>query len=157
VRIRLALATAVLFALAAAPASAKIVVNRSIAGVRLNMTQQQVLDLHPDPSGDITNQALDTIYTYKNLGVKVTFRPHGSTNNVTSIEVYRRGQRTAAGVGVGSSYRAVRAGVPGVRCIHAPGNPRQRWCTVKSGRKQTTFVISSARRVHGIFFSYLGD
>jgi hypothetical protein len=149
-------ATATLFALAAAPASATIVVNRSIAGVKLNMTQQQVLDRLGSPSRDITNQALDTIYTYSKRGLKVTFRPHGATNNVTLIDVYRKGQRTASGVGVGSTYAAVRGGVPGVRCERAP-NPRQRWCSVRSGRKVTTFVISSKRRVHEVVFAYRGD
>jgi hypothetical protein len=156
VRIRLVIATAALFALAAAPASAKIVVNRSIAGVKLGMSQQQVLDRLGSPATTITNQALDTIYTYKKRGLAITFRPHGSTNDVTLIEVTKAGERTASGVGVGSTYNAARAGLSGERCVRAP-NPRQRWCTVLSGNRQTTFVISSRKRVHEVVFSYRGD
>ncbi len=155
-RIRLVLATAALFALAAAPASAKIVVNRSIAGVKLGVSQQRVLNLLGNPSTTVTNQAFDTIYTYKGRGLQITFHAHGSTNDVTLIEVRKRGERTASGVGVGSTYAAVRAHVAGVRCARAP-NPRQRWCTVLSGGRQTTFVISSAKRVHEVVFSYRGD
>jgi hypothetical protein len=156
VRIRLVLATAALFALAAAPASAKIVVNRSIAGVKLGMSQQRVLDLLGDADSTVTNAALDTIYTYKRRGMQITFHPHGSTNDVTSIDVRKAGERTASGVGVGSSYHAVRTRVRGAHCVRAP-NPRQRWCTVLSGRRHTTFVISSRQRVHEIVFGFRGD
>jgi hypothetical protein len=156
VRIRLVLATAALFALAAAPASASIVVNRSIAGVKLGMSQQQVLNLLGSPNTTVTNPALDTIYTYKRRGLAITFHPRGSTNDVTTIELTKAGERTASGVGVGSTYRAVRKGISGERCVRAP-NPRQRWCTVLSGRRQTTFVISSRKRVHEVVFSYRGD
>ena len=150
------LATAALFALAAAPASARIVVNRSIAGVKLGMSQQQVIDLIGSPNTTVTNPAFDTIYTYRKRGLQITFHPHGSTNDVTTIELRKGGQRTASGVGVGSTYTAVRAGISGERCVRAP-NPRQRWCTVLSGRRQTTFVISSRKRVHEVVFSYRGD
>lgn len=155
-RIRIVLATAALFALAAAPASATIVVNRSIAGVKLGMSQQQVLDLIGSPNTTVTNAALDTIYTYKSRGLRITFHPHGSTNDVTSIDLRKSGERTASGVGVGSSYHAVRTRVRGAHCVRAP-NPRQRWCTVLSGRRHTTFVISSRKRVHEIVFGFRGD
>ena len=155
-RIRLVLAPAALFALAAAPASASIVVNRSIAGVKLGMSQQQVIDLIGSPNTTVTNPAFDTIYTYKKRGLAITFHPHGSTNDVTSIELHKGGERTAAGVGVGSTYAAVRKHVPHVHCSRAL-NPRQRWCTVLSGRRHTTFVISSRKRVHEIVFGYRGD
>jgi hypothetical protein len=150
------LATVALFGLAAAPASAKIVVNRSIAGVKLGMSQQKVISLIGLPDTTITNAALDTNWTYKKRGLQVTFHPRTTTNNVTTIFVRKRGERTASGVGVGSSYQAVRRHVAGVRCERAP-NPRQRWCFVRSGRKVTTFVISSKRRVHEVVFAYRGD
>jgi hypothetical protein len=121
------------------------------------MSQQKVIDLIGLPDTTITNAALDTNWTYRKRGLTITFHPRTATNNVTTIIVRKRGERTAAGVGVGSSYRSVRSRIAGERCIRAPGNPRQRWCTVLSGRKQTTFVISSKQRVHEIVFSYRGD
>jgi hypothetical protein len=156
-RICSALAAAVIaLALAAAPASAEIVVNKSVAGVELGMSQQQVLDLIGDPDSTVTNPAFDTTYTYRSRGLKVVFAPNGDTNDVTDVTVYRKGETTASGVGIGSTLKALRAGVPKVRCERAP-NRKHLWCSVTTSRRHTTFVVSSKKHVLQIVFGYRGD
>jgi hypothetical protein len=154
VRIPLAiLAAAVVFTVAAPPASAEIVVNRSIAGVSLGMSQDEVLDLLGSPNRTVTNRAFDTTYTYRSRGIQVVFAPNGSTNDVTTVVVRGRAERTASGVGVGSTLGALRRGVTGERCVRAP-NRRHRWCSVRSRGRHTTFVITSTKRVHQIVFGF---
>ena len=144
------------FGLTAAPASAEIVVNRSVAGVGLGMSQEKVVDLLGDPDSTVTNPAFDTTYTYRSRGLRVIFAPNGDTNDVTTITIHRRAERTASGVGVGSSYSEMRAGVSGERCVRAP-NRKHRWCSVQTSRRHTTFVVSSTKRVLEIVFGYRGD
>jgi outer membrane protein assembly factor BamE (lipoprotein component of BamABCDE complex) len=150
------LAALAALAFAAAPASAEIVVNKSVAGVELGMSQQTVLDLIGDPDTTITNAALDTTYTYRSRGIKVVFAPNGDTNDVTSVTVYRKGEATASGVGLGSTLKALRAGVPKLRCERAP-NRKQLWCGVNTRRRHTTFVVTSTKKVRQIVFGYRGD
>ena len=149
------LAAATAFAVAAPPASAEIVVNRSIAGVSLGMSQDEVLDLLGSPDRNITNPAFDTTYTYLSRGLRVTFHPNGDTNDVTNVSVRRRGERTASGVGVGSTFREMRAGISGERCVRAP-NRRHRWCSVlrRGPLRHSTFVISSSNRVLEVLIGY---
>ena len=144
------------FALAAPPASAEIVVNRSIAGVSLGMSQDEVLDLLGSPDRNVTNIAMDTTYTYRQRGIQVVFAPNGSTNDITTVVVRGRAERTASGVGIGSTLREMRAGISGERCVRAP-NRRHRWCSVRTGRRHTTFVITSTNRVLQIVFGGYED
>jgi hypothetical protein len=143
-------------ALAAAPTSAEIVVNQSVAGVELGMSQQAVLDLIGDPDRTVTNPAFDTTYTYRGRGIKVVFAPKGDTNDVTSVTVYKKGETTASGVGIGSTLSALRAGVPKLHCVRAP-NRKHRWCSVQSGRRFTNFTVTSTKKVRQINFGYKGD
>jgi hypothetical protein len=147
---------AIVLATAAAPASAEIVVNQSVAGVKLGMSQEEVLDLIGDPDTTVTNPAFDTTYTYRGKGIKVVFAPNGDTNDVTTVIVYRRGEATATGVGIGSTLKALRDGVPKVRCVRAP-NRKHLWCSPRSRRIHTTFVVTSTKKVRQIVFGYRGD
>ena len=147
---------AIVLATAAAPASAEIVVNQSVAGVKLGMSQEEVLDLIGDPDSTVTNPAFDTTYTYRSKGIKVVFAPNGDTNDVTSVTVYRKGETTASGAGIGSTLKALRAGVPKLRCERAP-NRKHLWCGVNTSRRHTTFVVSSKKHVLQVVFGYRGD
>jgi hypothetical protein len=149
-------AAATVLAFAAAPASAEIVVNKSVAGVEPGMSQEQVLDLIGDPDRNVTNAAFDTTYTYRSLGIKVVFAPNGDTNDVTTVIVYRKGEKTASGVGIGSTLKALRAGVPKVRCVRAP-NRKHLWCSRQTSRIHTTFVVTSTKKIREIVFGYRGD
>ena len=120
------------------------------------MSQDEVIDLLGDPDRSVTNPALDTNYTYRARGLRVTFAPNGDTNDVTTVTVTKKGEQTASGVGVGSTLSALRSGVSGERCVRAP-NRKHRWCTVRSGSKHTTFVVSSTKKVLQIVFGRRGD
>ena len=104
-----------LLALATASVAAAVVVpQRSIAGVRLGMTKAQVRATlgRPARATHGTNEfGAFTVYRYRAL--RVTFQ---GNRTVTAIFTTRAGERTAAGVGVGSTEGQVRAKVTGVRC-----------------------------------------
>lgn len=80
------------------------------------------------------------VYTYPT--VQVTF--FGGFR-ATSVATRSPAQRTAAGVGVGSTEARVTADVPGVRCVTDGG---LRHCYVgvwRPGRKITDFTIRKGR------------
>ena len=132
----------VVFAFAAV-ASAAIVPQRGIAGVRLEMTKTEVRAVLGAPRRAVhgSNEfGSFTVYRYR--GLRVTFQ---GNRTVTSIFTTRAGERTAAGVGVGSTEGQVRAKVAGVRCRTESGF---RHCFVGRflpGRRVTDFRI---RRGH---------
>ena len=110
---RLAAALVAVLASAGAAAAA-IVPQRGIAGVRLEMTKAQVRAVLGAPAA-VVHGSNDfgsfTIYRYP--GLRVTFQ---GNRNVTAVFTTRATERTAAGVGVGSTEAKVRAKVAGVRC-----------------------------------------
>jgi hypothetical protein len=135
---RLAAALFALLACAAA-ASAAIVPQRGIAGVRLEMTKAQVRAARGAPTS-VVHGSNDfgsfTIYRYS--GLRVTFQ---GNRTVTAVFTTRATERTAAGVGVGSTEAKVRAKVAGVRCRTESGF---RHCFVGRflpGRRVTDFRI----------------
>jgi hypothetical protein len=123
----------------AAAASAAIVPQRGIAGVRLAMTRAQVRAVLGAPAA-VAHGSNDfgsfTVYRYR--GLRVTFQ---GNRTVTAILATRASERTAAGVGVGSTEGQVRAKVAGVRCRTESGF---RHCFVGrflAGRRVTDFRI----------------
>jgi hypothetical protein len=157
--------TAPLLALAAqaasaAPAGATIVPQDNIAGVKIGMTQERVLDLLGDPTRTVTRlgggggEIPITTYTYKRPGLKVLFRPNraNTANIVFVVKVYRgRGQRTAEGIGIGSTRAAVRRKVAGVRCERF--DPSYAICLVGTGRWgriSTSFELNRRNRVKSV-------
>ena len=115
-RARLAvLAVALAAALAVTPAApARIVVQKSIAGVQLRMTRAKVIQLLGQPpkrrtGTNIFGRWTDFVYP----SVRVTFQ---SGARVTSLRTTSRRERTARGVGPGATEAQVRARVAGVRC-----------------------------------------
>jgi hypothetical protein len=140
--VRLAVA-AVVAVLVSAVASGAIVPQRGIAGVRLEMTKAQVRAVLGAPLRVVhgSNEfGSFTVYRYR--GLRVTF--HGN-RSVTDVFTTRPGERTARGVGVGSTERQVRARVAGVRCRTESGF---RHCFVGRflpGRRVTDFRIERGR------------
>lgn len=141
------LGAAVVLSLALMPASGAVglvVPAKSVAGVRLGMTQAQVRAvLGPPPRvvRDATELGPFTQFRYRRLDV-IFFRH----TRVTSLITTRTAERTAAGVGVGSTEAAVVAGVPGVACR---GAANTRACEVgdpsRKGARVTAFDLRAGR------------
>src|SRR4051794_34919428 len=96
-------------------ADAMIQVDRGIAGARLGNTRAEVRAALGTPSKTAsgTNDFGPWVrYTFAG-GVRVFFQGKAK---VTSIDTSGLGDRTAKGVGVGSSEASVKAKVPGVKC-----------------------------------------
>ena len=137
-------ATALVILLAGAAAvSAAIVPQRGIAGVRLAMTRPQVRAVLGAPAAVVhgSNEfGSFTVYRYR--GLRVTFQ---GDRTVTAIFTTRTTERTAAGVGVGSTEGQVRAKVAGVRCRTESGF---RHCFVGRflpGKRVTDFRVKRGR------------
>jgi hypothetical protein len=112
---RRALFLVVLAALAVAtPAGAAIVPGQSIAGVELGMTQTEVnwtLGLPPVTQHGSNEFGSFTKFKYHRL--TVTFQ---GDVQVTAVKTTRKLERTAHGIGVGSTRAELRAGVTHLRC-----------------------------------------
>jgi hypothetical protein len=141
--VRLAAACILSALVSAAVASATIVPQRGIAGVRLEMTKAQVRATLGAPRSAIhgSNEfGSFTIFRYR--GLRITFQ---GNRTVTDVFTTRPTERTARGVGVGSTEGQVRAKVAGLRCRTESGF---RHCFVGRflpGRRVTGFRIRHGR------------
>ena len=142
-RIPLVLSVAVALAVAVPTANAVIVVQRSIAGVKLGMTKAQVRATLGRPmrvrSGTNDFGAFRELFYRR---VTVTFQ---GGLHVTSVRTTSSLERTAAGVGVGSTKAEVKAHVKNVHCRNESGF---RHCFVGAflpGRTVTDFRLRNGR------------
>jgi hypothetical protein len=153
----LAVAVSAVFA---APAGAMIVPQDNIAGAKIGMSQEKVLDVLGDPAQTITRlgggsgEIPITTYSYYKRGIRVRFVPNrANTKNIAfDVEVYAaRGQRTAEGIHVGSTRRAVKAKIAGAKCRRY--DPSYAFCLVGSGklnRVSTIFQLDRKNKVKSI-------
>ncbi len=140
-RALLAAAGAVAALLAAAPAAqALIQVDRGIAGARLGNTQAEVRAALGPPAR-VTRGNNDfgpfVVFRYP-AGLRVTFQ---GASTVTAVSTTGLGDRTAAGVGVGSSEGDVDDRVPGVLCESIAGDRLCHTGTFAAGERMTVFLI----------------
>jgi hypothetical protein len=155
---RLVAPLAVAAALLLAPsAHAVIVPQDNIAGVKIGMKAEKVLDVLGDPARTITTRDGITTYTYKKKGIKVSFRPNrANTHWVTfAVIVYQhRRQLTAEGVGLGDTRRTVKAKIKGAWCRRY--DPSYAFCIVgsgKTGRISTTFLLDRRNKVKRVMLN----
>jgi hypothetical protein len=144
---RLALLAATVLAvslLAPATATALIQIDRGIAGARLGNTKAQVRAALGQPRRVVTGNNVFgpfSVFRYAG-GIRVTFQ---SGNRVTAVATTGLGDRTARGVGVRSTGRAVRRRVPGVSCQAFPPIRICQTGTGEPGERITAFFIRGGR------------
>jgi hypothetical protein len=115
-----------------------------MAGVRLGMTQAQVKAALGEPLRVVTGSSEFGPYTEFRYPHRVTVSFQGHAL-VTAIQTSGSFERTANGIGVGSTEAQVEANVPGARCVVELGF---RHCYVgrfEPGRRVTDFVIKAGR------------
>jgi hypothetical protein len=127
----------------AGAATAIIVPQRSIAGIALNMTGDQVKAQagEPDAIHHGTNDfGKFTVYRYRRL--KVTFLGSPGNQRVTGVSTTRRRQHTAKGIHVGSTETALRTAYPGAHCRTESPSFRHCWTGhLQAGRRVTDYRI----------------
>jgi hypothetical protein len=127
----------------AAGANAAIVPQQSIAGIKLGMSKTQVkAKLGPPQSIHNGTNDFGAFTTFRYRAVEVTFQ---SGAQATGIVTRSRNQRTARGVGVGSTVFSVLVGTPGIRCENESGFVHCFLGAFTIGRVVTDFVIHDAR------------
>jgi hypothetical protein len=141
-----AVTAALLATLAAAPAAQAVVqIDRGIAGVRLDNSRQEVRAALGKPSRIVTGSNEFGPYTqfrYRRAKIVVTFQGNAGVTNVSTTGL---GDRTARGVGVGSTEQAVKNRVGGITCETSDG---VRLCRTKAGlpgQRLTDFFIKSGK------------
>jgi hypothetical protein len=144
-RLAIALTAACLVALIApAAAGAKIQIDRGIAGVRLDNTRAEVRAALGAPASrrSGTNPFGRFVAWRFRGGIRVLFQ---GGRRVTSVSTTGLGDRTDRGVGVGSTERAVRRRVPGVRCENFASVRSCHTGVFEAGRRITDFLIRRDR------------
>jgi hypothetical protein len=146
-RLAIAVIGACALTLAAAPAAdALIQVDHGIAGVRISNTRAEVRAALGKPAKSKTgaDDAGNYVqYTYAG-GIVVTFQ---GEDRVSSVSTTGLGDRTAKGVGVGSTEAQVKSGVAGIKCETIAGGRICHTGRLAAGRKVTAFVIGGDGKV----------
>lgn len=151
-------ATTSLLVALAPPAWAKIAVGQGIAGVRIGDSMSRVRQLLGAPDASPYTSHGEWMYSSpQTLGGFVGFRAGTEghehiTSGVTYVQTSSHTQHTAAGVGPGSSYSAVRRAYPGYHCDRLNGaGTGIRACWVKTHRRgqqvTTAFYFDGGRSV----------
>lgn len=126
--------------LAAHGAQARLTVNRSIAGIGLGMSAREVhRALGPPSLSTVSGGLRDDVYRSRKLVVTL------SRSRVVLVATRSRRERTAHGIGVGSSARQLRAGLKRARCGVKAGVGFCRVGSARSGRRSTTFLLEAGR------------
>ena len=142
-------------ALTASSARAVIVVQRSIAGAKLQMTKAQVRAKLGRPMRVVVgSNEFGTFTEMVYRRVTVTFQ---GGNRVTNVRTTSRLEQTKSGVGVGSTKVQVKIAVPNATCKNESGF---RHCFVGAflpGRIVTDFRLGNNGRVKSISIGFVID
>ena len=140
---KVALVTVVVFLGLSAPAQAKLVPQRGMAGVDLSMSQTQVRGVLGKPLAVLRRRnefGPFTEYRYPFL-LRIVFQ---GNERVTAVETRGRKERTPRGAGVGSSRLELTRAVPALRCEGGRGGH----CYLGAflpGRRVTDFSLRDGR------------
>jgi hypothetical protein len=117
-RLRTLAAVAAATLLVPAVADAAIVPQEGIAGVKIGMTQSEVREVlgAPKTNKRIVNEIAGDLRQWTYGKTTVTFDSTEKDAEVMTIVTRSAAERTAQGVGVGSTRATVRKKVPKVRC-----------------------------------------
>lgn len=137
-------AVAVVASALAATANAKIVPQSAIAGVRLGMTQAQVQSQLGKPLGMEHKQNEFGSYTRFNYFGNLIIDFQGNAT-VTAVSTTGKTERTARGIGVGSTKAQVLRLVSGVRCETGSGFAHCYIGSFTPGKRVTDFRLSRGR------------
>ena len=131
----------------AGAASALIVPQHSIAGIKLNMTRSEVKDKKGEPDRIIhgTNDfGKYTQFIYKNTRGKLIASFQGNAG-ATAVRTNRKTQGTAEGVHVGSPESALHSAYPNLHCRTESSDFRHCWTgRMRPGRRVTDYWIGIA-------------
>ena len=126
----------------AAGADARIAVNRSVAGIGLGMTAKEVRATLGRPTlSTVGSGARNLVYRRRALVVTLV------RERVVIVATRSTRERTAAGIGVGSTASAVRRRVARARCGEKAAIVFCRVGSIRAGRRSTTFEIQAGRVV----------
>ena len=127
-----------------AAAPALVQVDKGIAGARLGSTLAQVHAALGTPAR-VANGSNDFgRFRQESYGGGIVVFYQGS-RTVTSVVTTGLGDRTAKGVGVGSTEAAVRAKVAGVRCETIAGSRSCHTHSFTAGRRVTDFFLRGGK------------
>ena len=149
-----------LFALALpATAGATIVPQKSIRGIAIGMTVDEVRVAAGAPSSfrTVRDEVLGRTRVWRYGLTTVRFDSTSRTAKVLGVETRSRAERTAQGIGVGSTRAAVRSKVPRVRCLVEFDYDHcfvGRW---RPGQVVTDFAIGSRGRVSRVVVGRIVD
>jgi hypothetical protein len=136
---RIVLPIAFLLLALAAPAQASFEIDRSLAGVRIGMSEAQVQAKLGAPAD--TQLGTDFVdWIYRRPAVRVTLK-----GEVITLYTKSHAQRGPGGIGVGTTETRLKAAVRRVKCS---GTGAGRMCVVGSfatGRRSTVFGMRSGR------------
>lgn len=142
----LTLAVSVMTVAFATHAGAAIEVQRGAAGIELEMTVAEVLaakgeaDAEHVYPNEIFGESLELRYGK----TKVLFAGSGERATAFNVRTTSRGQRTADGLGVGSTEKQVLESLPRAECSDRHG---YHYCAIgrlEVGKRYTSFVFSNA-------------
>lgn len=144
-------------------ASAEIVPGKGMAGAKLGMSKDAVRAIlgKPTESRSRTDDfGRHTRWYFKGPKIHVIFREGPKPGMQATAFLTRRGfERTANGVGVGSSISTVRSRVAKVKCERFPGFST-RSCHVGEflpGKTVTDFRVGRSGRVGSVLIGYVID
>jgi hypothetical protein len=148
---RLALVAGAAALLAAAPAGAKIVVQQGMAGAKLGESWAAVrahFGTAPDSNKIIKSEIIGRIRVARWGRVTISFDGTKNASKAIAFDTTGTAQRTANGIGVGSTVAQVEAKLPRATCKNEHGYHH---CYIgrygKAGARVTDFSINGRGRV----------